>query len=95
MRSGLIGGETLPEPLMEKTAFTRVCLYNIKVIMAIMCVSLAEWLCQAVMGRIPALKCLMSGARGCLWLHLVVPDIKCHRFPRSWLRWCLPGTEIL
>jgi hypothetical protein len=22
-----------------------------------------------------------------------MPCIKCHRFPRSQLRWCLPGTE--
>jgi hypothetical protein len=74
---------------MEKPAFTRACLSNVKLIMPIMRVPMVELLCQAVMGWIPALKYLLSGARGHLWPHPVVPDIKCHRFLRSQLWWCL------
>jgi hypothetical protein len=49
---------------MEKLAFTGTCLSIIRVIMVIMRVSLVELLCQAVMGRILALKYLLSGMRG-------------------------------
>jgi hypothetical protein len=45
--------------------------------MSIMCVPVVKLLCQVVMGQIPVLKYLLSGARGCLWLYLVVPSIKC------------------
>jgi hypothetical protein len=50
--------------------------------MAFMCVSLIEHLCQVMMGWIPALEYILLGARGLLWPHLIVPDVKCHRFPR-------------
>jgi hypothetical protein len=49
---------------MEKLAFTRTCLSNMRVIMAIMRVPLVELLCQAVMGWIPALEYLPPGACG-------------------------------
>jgi hypothetical protein len=39
---------------MEKPAFTRACLSDVKVIMVIMHVPLVELLCQAVVGQIPA-----------------------------------------
>jgi hypothetical protein len=38
---------------------------NVRV-MVVMCVPVVERLCQAVIRRIPVLKCLLSGARGCL-----------------------------
>jgi hypothetical protein len=43
---------------MEKPTFTSANLSNIRVIMTIMRVLMEEWLCQAVMGWIPALECL-------------------------------------
>jgi hypothetical protein len=43
---------------MEKFAFTRVKLSNIRVIKAIMHFLVEELLCQAVMGWIPVLECL-------------------------------------
>jgi hypothetical protein len=42
---------------MKKSAFTRASLFNVRVIMVIMCV-LVELLCQTVMGQIPLLECL-------------------------------------
>jgi hypothetical protein len=41
------------------------------------------------MGWLPILKYLLSGVRGCLLQHLVVPGIKCHCFLRTRLCWCL------
>jgi hypothetical protein len=41
--------------------------------MALMHVSLLELLCEAVMGQIPALEYILSGAHGLMWLHLMVP----------------------
>jgi hypothetical protein len=52
---------------MEKSAFTRARLSNVRVIMVIMRVLMVELLCQAAMGWIPILKYLLSCARGCLW----------------------------
>jgi hypothetical protein len=49
---------------MKKFAFTWVCLSNVSVIMLIMRVYLVEFLCQAAMGWIPALECLLPGAHG-------------------------------
>jgi hypothetical protein len=52
---------------MEKLAFTRACLSDDRIIMAIMYASLVELLCQTVMGWIPALEYLlpdMCGACG-------------------------------
>jgi hypothetical protein len=67
---------------MEKLAFTRACLSYVRVIMAIIRVSLAESVCKKVMEWILALKYVLSGARGFLWPCLIVPDNKCHRFLR-------------
>jgi hypothetical protein len=58
---------------MEKSAFTRVCLSDVRVIMLIMRVPLVEQQCQAAMGRVPILKCPLSGERGHLWLCPVMP----------------------
>jgi hypothetical protein len=44
--------------------------------MAIMRVLMVELLYQAVMGRILAPECLLPGVRGCLWLRLILSDIK-------------------
>jgi hypothetical protein len=49
---------------MEKNTFTRACLSDIRVIMAIMHVPLVELLCQTAMERIPTLEYLPPGARG-------------------------------
>jgi hypothetical protein len=49
---------------MEKLAFTRVCLSDVSVIMAIMRIPLVELLYQTVMGWIPALEYLLPGTRG-------------------------------
>jgi hypothetical protein len=67
---------------MEKLAFTRACLSNVKVIIAMMCVPLVELLCEMTMGQIPALEYLLSDARELLLPHRVTPGCKCHCFPR-------------
>jgi hypothetical protein len=46
------------ESCMEKLAFTRACLSDVRVVMVIMRVPLVELLCQAVMGQIPTLEYL-------------------------------------
>jgi hypothetical protein len=61
---------------MENPAFTKASLSDVKVIMTIMHVLVVELLCQAITGRIPILKCLLSGARGHLWLRSVMSGIK-------------------
>jgi hypothetical protein len=61
--------------LIEKPAFTRVNLSNVKVIMTIIRVLVKELLCQTVMGQIPVLECLLSSARGRLWLRPFMPGI--------------------
>jgi hypothetical protein len=61
--------------------------------MVIMCVPVEELPRQAVMGRILILKCLLSIARGRPWACPVVSGIKYHRFLRTQLLWCLPGTK--
>jgi hypothetical protein len=43
--------------------------------MAMMHVLVVELLYQAVMEQIPVLKCLVLGARGCLWICPILPDI--------------------
>jgi hypothetical protein len=68
---------------MEKSAFTRVSLSNVRVIMTIMYVHVEELLSQAVTGHIPVLKYLLPGVCGCLWPCPVMSDIKCCRFPTS------------
>jgi hypothetical protein len=61
---------------MEKPAFTRANLSDIRVIMTIMRVPVKELLCQAVTGQIPLLKCLWSSMRRSLWSHPIVLNIK-------------------
>jgi hypothetical protein len=58
-------------------------LSDVRVIMMIMYVLMMELQCQAVMERIPALECLLSGTRGHLWLCLVLCGIKWHHHPRT------------
>jgi hypothetical protein len=43
-------GTCVTESYMEKPAFTRACICDIRVIMVIMRVSLVELLCQSAMG---------------------------------------------
>jgi hypothetical protein len=78
---------------MEKPAFTRANLSNIKAIMAIMCFPMVELLCQTLMGWILVPKYLLSGVHGRLWSCPIMAGIKCWHFPRIRLQWCLPGTE--
>jgi hypothetical protein len=59
---------------MGSPAFIEASLSNVRVIMAIVLV--VELIYQAVTGRIPALECLLSGARGRLGLCLILSDIK-------------------
>jgi hypothetical protein len=54
----------------------QVSLFDVRVNMTIMRVLVEELLCQAVMGQIPALECLLLGACGRLWLCLVLSVIK-------------------
>jgi hypothetical protein len=49
---------------MEKPAFTRTNLSDVRVIMVIMRVPVVELLCQAETGWISVLKYLLSGAHG-------------------------------
>jgi hypothetical protein len=49
---------------MEKLVFTRACLSDVRVIMAIMHVPLVELLCQAIMGWIPTFEYLLPGTCG-------------------------------
>jgi hypothetical protein len=69
---------------MEKFVFTRANLSNVRVIIAIMCVLMNDLLCQVVMEHVSILTCLLSSARGRLWLRSVMPNIKWCRFPRPW-----------
>jgi hypothetical protein len=79
---------------MEKDAFTKVNLSDVRVIMVIMRVPVVELLCQVAMGWIPVLKYLLSGTQVLKYLLLgVTPGIKCHHFLRCQFSWCLPGIE--
>jgi hypothetical protein len=60
---------------MEKATVTRASLPNVRVIMTIKRVPVVEQLCQAMMGWILALKCLLSSAHGCLRPCPIVPAI--------------------
>jgi hypothetical protein len=48
-----------------------------------------ELLCQVVTEHILVLECLLSDARGRLWLYLVLLSIKCHRYPMTPALWTL------
>jgi hypothetical protein len=58
----------------------RASLFDVTVIMALMCVHVVELLCQAVTGQIPSLKFLLPGVRRCLWLCVVLSGIKRPRY---------------
>jgi hypothetical protein len=81
------------ESLMERPAFARPCLSDVRVIMMIMRAPVVELLCQTAKRRILALKCQLSGAHGHIWPCPIVLGIKCHHLLRSQLWWCLPDTE--
>jgi hypothetical protein len=51
-------------------------LSNVRVIMVIIRVLRVELLCQVLTGHILALECMLLGAHGLLWLHLVLSNIK-------------------
>jgi hypothetical protein len=51
--------------LVEKPAFTRMNLFDVRVITTIMCILVQELLCQAVTGRILVLECV--------WAPVVMP----------------------
>jgi hypothetical protein len=51
-------------------------LSDVREIMMFMRILMVESLCQAVMGWISALQCLLSDVRGSLWLCLVLSNIK-------------------
>jgi hypothetical protein len=71
---------------MEKLAFTRGHLSNVRVIMEIIRVGLVEMLYQMMIDWIPTLEYLLPDARGCLRPRPVVPGSKCHHFlrPQHW-----------
>jgi hypothetical protein len=57
---------------VKKPTFTRACLFSVRVVVEIMHVPLVDYLCQAQMEWIPALKCLLPRARGCLQSCLII-----------------------
>jgi hypothetical protein len=69
--------------------FYRASLSDVRVIMTFMCVLMVELLCQAGMGWISALECMLSGARGSQWLCLILSGIKWLRHPRIPALWSL------
>jgi hypothetical protein len=74
---------------MENPTFPRASLSNVRVIMEIMRILVEEFLSQTVTGRSLVLECLLLGVRGHLWLRLVLPDIKWHRYPGTPTLWSL------
>jgi hypothetical protein len=68
---------------MEDPSFTGVSLSYVRVIMMIMCVLMVELLCQAVIGRVPVLECLLLGAHGHQRLRHVMSGIKWPQSPRD------------
>jgi hypothetical protein len=62
--------------LLWRTCPHWVTLSDVRVIMMIMCVLVVELLCQAMMGWVPTLECLLPGAFGCMWLRIVLSSIK-------------------
>jgi hypothetical protein len=61
---------------------------DIRMIMTIMRILMVKSLCQAVMGRVPILECMLPDKRGFLWLRHVMLGIKWCCFSRTWLQ-CL------
>jgi hypothetical protein len=68
-------------------------LSDVRVIMMIMRILMAMSLCQAALGQVPVLECLLPGARECLWLRPVMPDIKWRCFLRAQLQQLYPVLE--
>jgi hypothetical protein len=58
---------------MEYLIFTKACLSYVRVIMALMRISLVELLRQAVMGHIPVVEYMLLDVHGLLWLRSIVP----------------------
>jgi hypothetical protein len=67
---------------IEHMDFTKVCLPYTRIIMVCMCVSLAKLPIQTVMGWIPALEYMLSGANGLLQPCLISLGNECFRPPR-------------
>jgi hypothetical protein len=72
-------GTCIIEFYTEHIAFTRICLPYVGIIVVCMRVSLVELPFQTVMGRIPALECMLSGARGLLRSHPISSASECYR----------------
>jgi hypothetical protein len=67
----------------ENPTLIRASLSDVKVIMMVMRGHVVKLLCEAVMGWVLVLKCLLLGAHGCLWLRLVLSGIKWYLFSRT------------
>jgi hypothetical protein len=78
--------------LIEKHAFTKMNLSDVRMIMVIMHVLVKELLYQVLMGWILILKCLLSDARGRMWLCPFIPGIKYRCFLRTRLHGHLSGV---
>jgi hypothetical protein len=76
---------------MENPTLIGASLFDVSVSMTIMC-DLVELLCQAVMGHILVLECLLSGTRGRPRLRLVLPGFKWLRYSRTPVLEHLPST---
>jgi hypothetical protein len=76
-------GTCVTEFYMEHIVFTKTYLSYIRVIMAFMHVPLVVLLIQTVMGQIPTLEFMVSGARGLLQLCPILPGHKGYCLPRS------------
>jgi hypothetical protein len=63
----------------EHIAFTRIYLPYIGIIMVCMRVSLVKLPFRVVMGPIPVLECILSGACGLLLPHPILSGGECHR----------------
>jgi hypothetical protein len=63
----------------------RASLSDVTVVMMFKCVLMVESSCQATMGWIPTLECLLPDARGRLWLCLVWSSIKWPSYMRTLL----------
>jgi hypothetical protein len=67
---------------MKNPTLIRASLSDVRVIMVIMHVLVVDLLCQAVMGWILVIMCILPGACGRLRLRLVLPAIKWPRYLR-------------
>jgi hypothetical protein len=67
---------------MEHIASTRICLPYARAIMVHLCVSLVELPVQTMMGWIPVLEYMLSGARGFLQPRPILSGNECYRHSR-------------